>query len=88
VPVTSNDAQQHHAALSTLQGVDFSFLPGGVVSLLSTMMQMNVNLRATTADIVSNAYFVTGTQAVLNMVETMHTRQENSLMRAKRLLSS
>ena len=72
--MTNNDAQQHHHALSTLQGVDFGFLPPGVVALVAGMLQMNMQLRSTTADIVSNNYFVTGTQAVLNMVESMHTR--------------
>lgn len=72
--MTQNDAQQHHHALSTLQGTDFSFLPPGMATMVTTMMQMNVQFRATTADIVSNNYFVSGTQALLNMVETMHTR--------------
>jgi hypothetical protein len=72
--VQGNDAQQHHHALTTLQGTDFSFLPRGVADVVSAMMQLNVQFRSTTADIVSNSYFVTGTQAVLNMVETMHTR--------------
>lgn len=49
-------------------------MPGGVVTIVSSMMQMNLQLRATSADVVSNAYFVSGTQAVLNMIETMHTR--------------
>jgi hypothetical protein len=74
LPVQGNDAQQHHHALTTLQGTDFSFLPRGVADVVSAMMQLNVQFRSTTADIVSNSYFVTGTQAVLNMVETMHTR--------------
>jgi hypothetical protein len=74
LPVQGNDAQQHHHALTTLQGTDFSFLPRGVADVVSAMMQLNVQFRSTTADIVGNSYFVTGTQAVLNMVETMHTR--------------
>lgn len=74
LPVSGNDVQQHHHALSALTGTDFTFLPGGAVTLIAGMMQMNMNLRSTTADIVGNSYFVSGTQAVLNMVETMHTR--------------
>ena len=74
VPVTNNDAQQHHIALSTLAGVDFAFLPGGLVAIVSGMMQMNTQLRSTSSDVVSNTYFVSGTQAVLNMIESMHTR--------------
>lgn len=74
IPITNNDCSQHHNALSILQGVDFSFLPQGVVSIISSIMQLNVQFRGSSADVVSNAYFVTGSQAVLNMVESMHTR--------------
>jgi hypothetical protein len=74
VSVSMNDAQQHHIALSTLSSVDFGFLPAGLVTILSGMMQMGMQLRSSTADVVNNNYFVAGAQAVLNMVETIHTR--------------
>lgn len=74
ITVTNNDVAQHHYALSTLQGTDFSFLPPGLVNIVAGMMQMSVQMRSGTADVVNHSYFVTGAQAVLNMINTLHTR--------------
>jgi len=46
----------------------------GAGSIISSVMNPNAQFRGTTTDIVNNSYFVTGSQAVLNMIESMHTR--------------
>jgi SCY1-like protein 2 len=72
--LTNNDVLQHHFALDALKALDFSFLPSGVSQLVIGLLQLNVMVRLTTADIINNQYFVSGSLAVLNMIEHMHSR--------------
>eukprot|EP01032_Pedospumella_encystans_P008250 gene8250-9815_t len=74
IMITNNDALQHVHAMAILQGTDYSFMPQGAGSIVSSLMNPNAQFRGTTTDIVNNSYFVTGSQAVLNMIESMHTR--------------
>mmetsp|Transcript_36594 Transcript_36594/g.81292 ORF Transcript_36594/g.81292 Transcript_36594/m.81292 type:complete len:541 (+) Transcript_36594:233-1855(+) len=71
--LSNNDASQHAAALSTLQGADFSFLPQVLAKLLGSMLGGAMG-RAPLQDVVQNPYFATGAQAVLNMVDGLAGR--------------
>ncbi len=72
--LTNNDALQHHYALDALKAFDFSFLPSGVSQLVVGLLQLNVSVRLSTSDVINHQYFVTGSLALLNMVEHMHSR--------------
>ena len=74
VHITCNDANQHHASLKALQALDFSFLPVGLVSVVVGMMQLNLHSRTTLIDMTNHSYFSTGVQAIINMVETMASK--------------
>lgn len=74
LPITNNDVNQHHMSLDLIPSFDYSFLPPGIDRLITGLLQLNVSYRLTSGDIINNAYFVTGNQAVINTLELLHTR--------------
>ncbi|RYG96547.1 hypothetical protein EON65_54235 [archaeon] len=71
VNITYNDASQHILALDALRQADYSFLPSGIDRLITNLLQLNTQVRLNINDIVTNAYFVTGSQAVINTLESI-----------------
>jgi serine/threonine protein kinase len=72
--ITDNDAAQHLMALELLRQMDYTFLPNGIDRLITGLLQLNTQMRSSMTDIASNAYFVTGTQAVINSLETINMK--------------
>eukprot|EP00981_Chlorochromonas_danica_P003586 scaffold662_cov281-Ochromonas_danica.AAC.1 len=74
VPISGNDANQHIMALDTLRSADYSFLPNGIDSVIGGLLQMNVQVRSTITDVVNNPFFAMGAQAVINTLESIHSK--------------
>jgi SCY1-like protein 2 len=72
----NNDIQQHLFALQQAieQQLDTSFLPYQLAQLISGLLQMNSSSRLGTSDIINNAYFSTGIQYSLNMIDNISSR--------------
>ena len=75
VYITCNDVNQHHSALKALQSLDFSFLSSpGLASMVVGMMQLSTQTRMSLLDMTNHSYFSTGVQAIINMIETMASK--------------
>lgn len=74
VAITGNDAAQHLMALDVLRNAEYGFLPPGIDRLVTGLLQMNIQVRQSIADIVNNPFFVTGSQAVINTLESIGTK--------------
>lgn len=75
VYITCNDVNQHHSALKALQSLDFSFLTSsGLASMVVGMMQLSTQTRMSLLDMTNHSYFSTGVQAIINMIETMASK--------------
>ena len=75
VYITCNDVNQHHSALKALQSLDFSFLSSpGLASMVVGMMQLSSQTRMSLLDMTNHSYFSTGVQAIINMIETMASK--------------
>lgn len=65
VHVTCNDINQHHSSLKVIQNLDYSFLPGALVQLVVSMMQLNPQMRVSENEISSHTYFSSGIDELL-----------------------
>lgn len=72
--ITNNDVNQHLIVFENISRLDFNFVPSGIDHLITGLLQRNPQFRKTMQDIVSHTYFVTGNQAIINTLETLHTR--------------
>lgn len=74
VPVTHNDVNQHHLALQALHKMELNYLPNGVQQLLTGLVNLNPQLRMSINELTNHNYFTTGTQAILNLIDVLHTK--------------
>jgi SCY1-like protein 2 len=74
IHISNNDIHQHLMALDNLTKLSFSFLPTGIDRLIVNLLQLNVTSRQTINDIVNATYFVSGNQAIITTLESLHTR--------------
>lgn len=74
IGISNNDINQHIMALEILPRLNYSFLPPGIDRLVVGLLQLNLQNRMCIADIVSNGYFMSGQQAIINTLETLHSR--------------
>lgn len=72
--ISNNDVSQHLIVFENLSRLDYGFLPSGIDRLISGLLQRNIQYRLSMQDIVGHPYFVTGNQAIINTLETLHTR--------------
>jgi SCY1-like protein 2 len=76
--IVNNDASQYSSAMDQMRLLDYTFLPLGIDRLLMGLLNPTAVQRLSANEIVNNAFFVTGNQAVISAIEKLHTKDIGS----------
>lgn len=75
IPMSSNSAAYHQAALENLSRLNYNFFPSTpLIQLVMDMIQLASAARIAIPNIINNTYFSTGPLQVLKLIDTLRSR--------------